>query len=64
MKYSVTYGGIVVLFVSNILKAAGVEIGSEELTPFIFTGLDILGGLVAAYGRWRQGDISLLGVKK
>jgi hypothetical protein len=64
MKYSVTYGGLVVLLVSNLLKAANVEIGTEELTPFIYTGLDLLGGLIAAFGRWRQGDISLLGVKK
>jgi len=64
MKYSVTYGGLVLMLISNLLKAAGIEIASEELSPFIYTGLDILGGLVAAYGRWRQGDVSVLGVKK
>lgn len=52
------------MLISNLLKAAGIEIASEELSPFIYTGLDILGGLVAAYGRWRQGDVSVLGVKK
>ena len=63
-NYSLTYVGVVVVLLSQALKASGIEIADETLTVTITTLFTILGAALSAFGRWRKGDITILGVKK
>lgn len=63
-NYSITFVGILVMLLTKVLEAAGVEIGTEELTMTITTLVTLGGGLLALYGRWRKGDVNVFGMKK
>lgn len=58
---SVTYIGVIVLALSAFLKQNGVELGTEQISNFILVGGQIIGALVAFYGRWRNGGIKWFG---
>lgn len=62
--YSLTYTGVIVALLSTVLKAAGIEIASDELTSFVLTGGQILGTFFTLYGRWRKGDIKWFGTRR
>ena len=64
MDYSITYIGIIVLVVSKIMDIAGVSIGGEEITKFIETGMVLVGGFIAFWGRYRAGQIKWFGGRK
>lgn len=64
MGYSITYIGVIVMFISKIMDMSGVQISNEEITKFIETGLVIFGGLLAFWGRWRLGKITIFGIRK
>lgn len=61
---SKTYIGVLVLLISSLLKGAGVEIGDEQITSFLLTGAEIVGAIVALYGRYAAGGITVFGAKK
>ena len=61
---SLTYSGIATLIISKVMDMAGVQIGNEEITKFIETGLVLVGGFAAFYGRWRKKDITWFGARK
>ena len=52
MNYSLTIVGLITLVASQFVPA-------EELQ----TVMEAFGIILAWYGRWRQGDISIVGVK-
>ena len=53
-----------VAFLGLILSKYGVNVSAADLTTII-AGLAVLGGIVTSFvGRYRHGDISLLGVKQ
>ena len=58
---SLTYSGIATLIISKVMDMAGVQIGNEEITKFIETGLLLVGGFAAFYGRWRKGGVRWFG---
>lgn len=61
---SLTYVGLYVTILGALLQVLGVTIATEELTRFVTIALEVVGLIVAAFGRWRQGDVNVLGVKK
>lgn len=61
--FSTTYAGVIVSLLSTFLPKFGITVGSEELTVTISTIGQIVGSLVAFYGRYKAGGISVLGVK-
>lgn len=60
MSYSVTYIGLIVTALSLVFK----DISPEALNTTVTTIVTIIGLIVAWYGRYRQGDITILGFKK
>mgnify|MGYP001600113113 FL=1 len=64
MNYSLTYVGIIVSVIGFILDQLGVPIDKEQLKNTVAFLLTLVGSLVALYGRFRKGDISVLGVKE
>ena len=64
MNYSLTYVGIIVSVIGYILDQLGVPIDKEQLKNTVAFLLTLVGSLVALYGRFRKGDISVLGVKE
>jgi len=64
MKYSITYAGIIVFVVGYLFKLAGVPFVEADLETTISFITTFIGVVVTAYGRFRQGDISIFGVKK
>ena len=56
-NYSMTITGIIVMILSQF--APEMEVQSVEVE----TILAAIGIIVAWYGRWRQGDVSIVGVK-
>lgn len=59
MKYSLTYTGIILM---ALVSYFGMTY--EEAEAWLKTTSVIIAGLIALYGRWRMGDINLLGWKK
>ena len=64
LNYSLTYTGVIVMVLGEVLKLLGVDVGSSELTTTVVTVGQFLGALLAFWGRFRLGDVTLLGVKK
>lgn len=63
-KYSITFIGVIVLVLSQVLQRLNIVVASDALTITIETLVFIVGALLALWGRWRKGDINLFGVKK
>jgi len=63
-KQSITITGLLIALVSLILQKFGVNVTNEEVGGLILNILQNLGILLAWYGRWRKGDINLIGKKK
>lgn len=64
MNYSKTYIAIIVMGLAAVLKWAGVEVGSADLTTTVLTLLQIAGGVWVLVERVKKGDINMLGLKK
>lgn len=61
MNFSITQAGVYASMIGLVLSFFKVNIGTEELTQFI-TAILTVGGLVTAwYGRYRKGDLTVLG---
>lgn len=62
---SVTIAGLIVTLISIIAKWLdwNVPWTSDELSEFLVGFLTLAGLIIAWFGRWRKGDIGLLGIK-
>lgn len=60
---SMTYVGVIVLLLSALLKSAGIDIAGTDLTNFVLLAGQIIGAVVALYGRYRVGGITALGTR-
>lgn len=63
-NFSSQYLSAVVIVLVAILPKFGVQVGSEELTSWLQAGITFIGGCVIMYKRYKQGGISILGVRK
>ena len=61
---SLTLVSLAVIVLGQLLRGAGFEVVDENLTQFIIVSSQALGAIGVYYGRFRQGDINLLGRKK
>lgn len=67
MNRSFTIRGLVITFIGFIFQQFEIEVGEEDLEIFLnvfFAFLQLGGLLLAWYGRWRKGDITLFGKRK
>ena len=62
--YSVTYTGLITHIVGWFFTALQIEVLPGDLDIFVKVLWLILTGLLGFWGRYRQGDINLLGFKK
>ena len=62
--FSLTQAGVYVSLLGFLAKAFGLNIGTEELTSLVEAVLTIVGLGMAWYGRYRKGDLTVLGSKK
>jgi hypothetical protein len=61
---SQTYIAVIVMVLGGVLPKIGVTLGNEELTTVV-SSLALIGGAVwALIRRYRQGDVTLAGVRK
>lgn len=61
---SKTYIANVIQLVAWILAALGIDIGLAELSTTVTTLVAIAAGLYVFIGRWKVGDINILGFRK
>ena len=64
MNYSLTYIGIIVSLVSIVVERLGLNIAPGDIETTLLTITAIVGGIIAFIGRYRKGDIKLLGFRK
>lgn len=63
-QMSLTIKGLLVLCLSLLFQWSGVEIANGEIEKFIAEAVELIGIMMAWYGRVRLGDISLGGFRK
>ena len=63
---SITYQGIAVMLIAAFLQASGMNIvpDNAKITAFVEVAVAIAGACAAFYGRYRKGDITVLGMRK
>lgn len=61
---SITYTGIIVTLLATFLPKLGIDVGTDQLTMTISTLATIGGALLALWGRYRLGGITVLGSRK
>ncbi len=64
MKYSTTFAGLLAALLGQVLQHLGLDIAPGDLETTVGVLLTVFGLLWAAWGRWRRGDVTLLGFKK
>lgn len=62
--YSTTYIAIIVNILVTFLPKFGITVGSEELTSIIQAIVVAVTGIWIIVRRYKQGDITVTGVKK
>lgn len=63
-KQSLTITSLVVGIIAVILSKIGVQVGGEALTTTVLTIVQIISAIGVYVGRYRKGDISIVGRKK
>lgn len=61
---SQTYIGLVVSLLGTFLPKVGVVLPNEELTTTVSALVTVIGALWAFWGRWRKGDLTVVGTRK
>lgn len=64
MNRSLTISSILVALLGFLLDKLGISVGGDELTAFITLAMQLGGILFAWYGRYRVGDVTLLGGRR
>lgn len=62
-KQSLTMIGLAVMILGFIFSKMGIPIAEGNLEITLTTLVQIVGGVVIWYGRWRQGDVNWFGKK-
>ena len=64
MNYSLTYTGIIVFVIGYLFKLAGVPFVEGDLQTTISFITTFVGVVVALYGRFRRGDLTIFGTRR
>lgn len=59
-NFSREYTGALVIVIISVLKAFGVELGTEEVTAIVTGAVAVF----VAVARYRKGDVTLSGTRK
>lgn len=60
---SQTYVGIIVSLLAVWLPNLGLEIGNDQLTTTVSVAVQIIGALLAFWGRYRLGGVTVAGLR-
>ena len=60
-NYSVTYVGIIIMLVSFLFRQMDIPLLPAEVEGWVMNTGQIIGALIAFYGRWRRGDVKWFG---
>jgi hypothetical protein len=63
MNFSLTWSSAIVFFLLSLLKGAGLEADEGSVTAFVAMAIQVVSAIGIFWGRYRQGDISLFGLK-
>lgn len=63
-NFSSQYLSAIVIILVSVLPKFGVQVGSDELTSWLQAALTVAGGIIIMIKRFKQGGISVLGVRK
>lgn len=63
-KYSLTYIGVITFSLGYIFNLAGIPFVETDFEGTISFVVAVIGVVQAIYGRWRIGDLSILGGRK
>lgn len=63
-NYSLTYSGIIVSLLGLVVHFTGLPLAEAEVTEIGSHLAALVGAIIAIIGRYRIGDVTLLGVKK
>ena len=61
---SLTQAGVYVTFITFVLGLFKMNISNEEITQVVEAILTLIGLGMAFYGRYRRGDITVVGTRK
>ena len=64
MNFSLTQSGNYVALIAFLLGLFKVNIATEEISAFVEAALVIVGLAVSWYGRFRKGDLKVIGTRK
>lgn len=64
MSRSLTISSIIVALLGFMLDKLGISVGGDEITVFVTLAMQLGGILFAWYGRYRVGDVTLLGARR
>ena len=61
---STTYIGLYVVLLASLCKFLGIEVGNDALTTFVEVAMTLIGGIIAARGRYNMGGVKWHGMRK
>jgi hypothetical protein len=62
-NFSTTYLSVIVLVIGEVLKATGINVGSEALTTTILTLIQVVSAVMILVERFKKGGITAFGAK-
>lgn len=62
-KQSLTITGLIVMLIGFLFQQAGYDIEQTKIDDFVMVLVQIIGMIGVYWGRYRQGDITLIGKK-
>jgi len=63
-NYSLTYTGIIIFVLARVVEMFGWNILPGEIETVVLSLAQVVGVLVTLYGRYRVGDLKVLGTRK
>lgn len=64
MKYSLTFTGLAVLILSEVLRWLGITAEPGQVESFVDLLIKIVGAGLVWFGRFRLGGVNFFGMKK
>ena len=61
---SLTYSGLYISLLGFLAQAFKLPISNEEITQIVTGALQVIGIIVAAFGRYRAGGVTVGGFRK
>lgn len=63
-NFSLTITATAVWLIKTLLQSAGIAVPETEIQSFLNVAINIILAASIWYGRWRKGDISIIGQRR